>query len=310
MRPESRQPSLLVSPQREQGHALLALPAHFLNTLIRKRDHCMNTKSSQALFNLTGRVALVSGAARGLGRAMALALAEASADLMLADRDGDGMRQTAETIAGLGRRAIPVTCDVSQPEQIRAMFVNLDREFGRIDFLGNVAGDGVLGKPEEISLDDVERTWRNLVYGRFCCCQEAGRRMLKAGQGSIVNIGSIAGVTALGRSHIAYSMAMGAVIQMTRELSTEWSGRGVRVNAILPAQVVNPGLQERMSADPNLRAKFLNGIPANRLGHPDDIKGLSVFLASDASSWITGVLIPMDGGNLAMNAGGTRGVTG
>jgi NAD(P)-dependent dehydrogenase (short-subunit alcohol dehydrogenase family) len=94
---------------------------------------------------------------------------------------------------------------------------------------------------------------------------------------------------------------------MTRELSTEWSGRGVRVNAILPAQVVNPVLEQRMAADHNLRAKFLSGIPAGRLGRPEDIQGLAVFLASDASSWITGALIPMDGGNLAMNAGGSTG---
>ncbi|HMF18898.1 MAG TPA: SDR family oxidoreductase, partial [Gemmataceae bacterium] len=136
-------------------------------------------------------------------------------------------------------------------------------------------------------------------------CQEAGRRMLAAGRGSIVNIGSLASITAMGRGHIAYSMAMGAVAQMTRELSTEWSGRGVRVNAILPAQVVNPGLEKRMAEDPNLRDQFLSGIPTGRLGKPDDIKGLAVFLASDASAWITGALIPMDGGNLAMNAGGS-----
>ena len=129
--------------------------------------------------------------------------------------------------------------------------------------------------------------------------------MLAARRGSIVNIGSLASVTALGRGHIAYSMAMGAVAQMTRELSTEWSGRGVRVNAILPAQVINPGLQARMSADPDLRGRFLSGIPAGRLGRPEDIQGLAVLLASDASEWITGALIPMDGGNLAMNAGGS-----
>ena len=261
------------------------------------------------MFDLSGRVALVSGAASGLGRAMSLALAEAGADLLLADLNCDGARSTAEEISKFDRRALAVSCDVSDPKQIRAMFAQLDREFGRIDFLGNVAGEGVLGRPEDISLDDIERTWRNLVYGRFCCCQEAGQRMLKAGRGSIVNIGSLASITALGRGHIAYSMAMGAVAQMTRELSTEWAGRGVRVNAILPAQVLNPSLEKRISADATLKEKFLSGIPSGRLGQPDDIKGLAVFLASDASSWITGTLIPMDGGNLAANAGATIGVS-
>jgi NAD(P)-dependent dehydrogenase (short-subunit alcohol dehydrogenase family) len=101
-------------------------------------------------------------------------------------------------------------------------------------------------------------------------------------------------------------MAMGAVAQMTRELSTEWSGRGVRVNAILPAQVLNPGLERRMRENPPLRDTYLRGIPAGRLGRPDDIKGVALFLASDASAWVTGALIPMDGGNLAMNAGGSH----
>jgi NAD(P)-dependent dehydrogenase (short-subunit alcohol dehydrogenase family) len=130
--------------------------------------------------------------------------------------------------------------------------------------------------------------------------------MIPRGRGSIVNIGSLASVTALGRSHIAYSMAMGAVAQMTRELSTEWAAHGIRVNAILPAQVTNPGLAQRMAEDPALRDHFLSGIPRGRLGEPTDICGLAVLLASDASNWITGALIPMDGGNLAMNAGGTR----
>jgi len=162
-----------------------------------------------------------------------------------------------------------------------------------------------MAKPEEIELEMVEQVFRNLVFGRFCMCQEAGRRMLKAGRGSIVNIGSIASQTALGRSHIAYSMAMGAVVQMTRELSTEWSGRGVRVNSILPAQVMNPSLEKRIAADPKLKDRFLSGIPRGRMGEPNDIQGLIVLLASDASNWITGTIIPMDGGNLAANAGAT-----
>lgn len=257
-------------------------------------------------FDLTGRVAIVSGAASGMGRAMATALAEYGADLIIVDLNEAGLQQTAETIRALGRKAIPATCDISQPEQIRGLFGTLDREFGRIDFLGNVAGEGILGKPEDIPLEAVEQTWRNLVFGRFCMCQEAGRRMIKAGRGSIVNIGSLASITAMGRSHIAYSMAMGAVAQMTRELSTEWAAHNVRVNAILPAQVLNPSLEKRIAADPSLGERFLMGIPRGRLGHPDDIKGLAVLLASDASNWITGALIPMDGGNLAMNGGGSR----
>ena len=259
--------------------------------------------TTSQLFDLTGRVALVSGAASGMGRAMSIALAEAGADLMLVGRNLARVEKTAGEIEKLGRRAVAVECDVSQPEQIRHLFAQLDREFGRIDFLGNVAGDAVLGAPEEIPLEAIEQTWRNLVYGRFCACQEAGKRMLAAGRGSIVNIGSIASLTAMGRGHIAYVMAMGAVAQMTRELSTEWSGRGVRVNAILPAQVINPSLERRMTEEPALRDRFLSGLPRGRLGEPDDIKGLAILLASDASSWITGALIPMDGGNLAMNPG-------
>ena len=257
------------------------------------------------LFDLTHKVAVVSGAARGLGRAMSLALAEAGADLLLVDLNETGVRETAGEIAAMGRRAIPAVCDVSDPARIRALFRQLDAEFGRIDFLGNVAGEGILGPPEDIRLEDVEQVWRNLVFGRFCACQEAGRRMLAAGRGSIVNVGSLASVTALGRGHIAYSMAMGAVAQMTRELSTEWSGSGVRVNAILPAQVLNPGLEKRIAENPGLRDQFLSGIPAGRFGRPDDIRGLAVLLASDASAWITGALIPMDGGNLALNGGGS-----
>lgn len=262
---------------------------------------------SHSLFDLTGRVALVSGAAQGMGRAMAVALAEAGADVMLTDLNEAGVQATADHIQQLGRRALATSYDVTDIEQIRAMFARLDAEFGRIDILGNVAGPGYLSSPEDIPLEQYEQVIHGLLVARFCCCQEAGRRMLAQGKGSIINIGSLASITALGRGNFAYSVGMGGVAMMTRELSTEWAGRGVRVNAILPAQVLNPGLQERMTQDANLEAMFLRGIPAGRLGTPDDIKGLAIFLASDASGWITGALIPMDGGNLAMNGGGTVG---
>lgn len=259
------------------------------------------------LFDLSGRVALVTGAAQGMGRATAIALAEAGADLLITDINAEGLQATANNIGELGRRVLPVPGDITSVDFVRSMYAQLDREFGRIDVAANIAGPAQLAKPDVISLELMEKIIFGLVIARFCSCQEAGRRMLAAGKGSIINISSIGGVTALGRGNFPYSVGMGGVAQMTRELSTEWSGRGVRVNAILPAQVMNPGLEQRIQADPNLAATFLRGIPMGRFGKPEDIKGLAIFLASDASAWITGAIIPMDGGNLAMNAGGTAG---
>jgi NAD(P)-dependent dehydrogenase (short-subunit alcohol dehydrogenase family) len=260
-----------------------------------------------SMFSLAGLVAVVSGAAQGMGRATALALAQHGADVVLVDRNQAGAEATAAQIQSLGRQTLVTGTDVSDPEAIAELFRQVDAQFGRVDFLGNIAGDGYLAKPEDLTIADLHRVLQNLVIGRFAMCQEAGRRMLAQGRGSIMNIGSIASSTALGRGHIAYSMAMGAVLQMTREMSTEWSYRGVRVNCVLPAQVVNPSLAARMIDDPTLEGRFLRGIPAGRLGQPEDIMGLAVFLASDASSWITGTIIPMDGGNTAMNSGGTPG---
>jgi len=262
---------------------------------------------TKSRFDCSGKVAVVSGAAQGMGQATAVALAEAGADVALVDRNLAGAEGTAATIRAMGRQALVSTADVSDPKSIAELFRQVDAQFGRVDFLGNIAGDGHLAKPEELRMEDLHRVLQNLVVGRFAMCQEAGRRMLARGRGSIMNIGSLASTTALGRGHIAYSMAMGAVVQMTRELSTEWSARGVRVNAVTPAQVTNPSLIARMEQDPALEGRFLRGIPAGRMGRPEDIMGLAVLLASDASEWITGAIIPMDGGNLAMNAGGTPG---
>lgn len=262
---------------------------------------------THSMFDLSGKVAVVSGAAQGMGQATAIAVAECGADVVLVDRNLDGAEATADVIRSSGRRAVVEATNVSDPEAIADLFCRVDDEFGRVDFLGNIAGDGHLCKPEDLTISDLHRVLQNLVVGRFAMCQEAGRRMLSQGRGSIMNIGSLASTTALGRGHVAYSMSMGAVVQMTRELSTEWSSRGVRVNAVTPAQVTNPSLLARMEKDPALEGRFVNGIPAGRMGVPSDIKGLAVLLASDASEWITGAIIPMDGGNLAMNAGGTPG---
>jgi NAD(P)-dependent dehydrogenase (short-subunit alcohol dehydrogenase family) len=262
---------------------------------------------NKSMFDLSGKVAVVSGAAQGLGQATAIALAEHGADVVLVDRNSSGAESTAQSIRASGRNVMVASTNVSDPDAIAELFQMVHSEFGRVDFLGNIAGDGCLAKPEDLEIEELHRVLQNLVVGRFAMCQHAGRQMLKQGYGSIMNIGSLASSTALGRGHIAYSMAMGAVLQMTRELSTEWSHRGVRVNCVTPAQVVNPSLSARMQQDPNLESQFRCGIPAGRLGKPQDIKGIAVLLASDASEWITGAIIPMDGGNMAMNAGGTPG---
>ena len=257
------------------------------------------------LFDLSGRVAVITGSAQGMGRAMAIALAEAGADLVLLDRNAPGIEATAHTIQALGRKALPLPGDVTDTDHLDHVFATIDREFGHTDILGNVAGDAKAGPAETMALADIQRNFHNLVITRYYTCQLAGRRMLAQNRGSIISIGSISGVSSLGREQSVYGMAMAAVIHMTRELSTEWAPRGVRVNCILPAQVLGAnGLGPRMDADPWLRDTFLRGIPAGRFGQPDDIKGLATLLASDAASWITGAIIPMDGGNTAMNAGG------
>jgi NAD(P)-dependent dehydrogenase (short-subunit alcohol dehydrogenase family) len=259
------------------------------------------------LFDLTGKLAVISGAASGLGKASAVALAAHGATVVMLDRNEDGLAATAKEIEAAGGRAVGRVHDTSDVEAAHRLFEWIDTEFGRVDFLANIAGDGLMADPLTITPEQIRQVLENLVVGRFAHCRQAACRMIRQGGGSIVNIGSIGGVSSLGRGHIAYAMAMGAVAQMTRELSTEWASRGVRVNAILPAQVMNPGLEQRIAADPAMERKFLSGIPRGRLGTPADIQGLIVLLASDASSWITGTLIPMDGGNLAMNAGGTIG---
>lgn len=259
------------------------------------------------MFDLTDRVAIVSGTANGMGNAMATVFAEAGANLVMLDLDTAKNEDAAHTLAKLGHRTIPLTCDVSKYSDVDRVYEVIDKEFGgRVDILGNVAGNGVQRAAEEITMDEMLYVFQSLVFGRYYSTQQAGRRMLKQGKGSIMSIGSIAGVSSLARQQSAYGMAMASVIHMTKELSTEWSGRGVRVNAILPAQVVNPnnGLGDRMEREPMLRDTFLHGIPRGRFGQSDDIKGLALWLASDASAWITGAIIPMDGGNLAMNAGG------
>jgi NAD(P)-dependent dehydrogenase (short-subunit alcohol dehydrogenase family) len=262
------------------------------------------------LFDLSGRIAVVTGAASGLAQGIAIAFAEYGADLVAADIDESGLRTTHDKITALGRRALTVLCDVSKTQEVDALFAEVDKAFERVDILVNGPFWFNRVKPEEVTYDDWNRCLAISLTGYFLCAQAAGRRMIRQGTGgSIINISSIAGNSALGRGNFPYSVAKGGIDQMTRELATEWAKHNIRVNALKPVQMKTPSVKAWLTdpkTDPNLIAHLLEGIPMNRLGEVEDILGPAIFLASDAAAFVTGVLLPVDGGNLALNAGGSH----
>lgn len=269
---------------------------------------------SENLFDLTGKVANVTGASAngGIGHAIAVGFAQHGADVVVSDIDDEGTIVTGKEIEALGRKALVAHCDVSKPEEVENLFAEADKHFGKIDILVNVPFSFTeRSRPHQLSLEAWDRTLAVSLTGYFLCARQAISRMLEQGAGGcIINIGSIAGVSGLGRGNFPYSCAKGGVSQMTKELAVEYAGQGVRVNAILPAQVLTPGLEAQL-ANPRIdrdrmMARFLVGIPINRLLRPEEFVGPAVFLCSDASSAVTGVLLPVDGGNTAMCAGGSH----
>jgi NAD(P)-dependent dehydrogenase (short-subunit alcohol dehydrogenase family) len=179
-----------------------------------------------------------------------------------------------------------------------------------VDILVNAPYTFARVKPEELTLDEWNKAIAVCLTGFFMCSQQAGRRMIAQGTGgSILNIGSIGGQNSLGRGNFVYGVAKSGVHQMTRELATEWAKYNIRVNAILPSQTRTAGVRrwlEDPKTDPKTVDRLLVGIPMNRLGEPEDMVGPAIFLVSDAACYVTGTLLPVDGGNLALNAGGSH----
>ncbi len=246
-------------------------------------------------FDVAGRVALVTGAARGLGRAIALALAEAGADVALGLRDRAADGGLAAQIEALGRRALPLQMDMSQMAQIGPAVHAAAARFGRLDILVNNAGIAPRNPAEDVREDDFDATVAVNLKGTFFASQAAGRLMIGQGYGRIINVGSQAGAVALPGESV-YCMTKAAIAHLTRCLAVEWGQHGITVNAVAPTFIRTPGTAAALS-DPQFRADVIERIAAlHRIGEPPEVAGVVVFLASPAASLITGETILIDGG--------------
>ena len=252
------------------------------------------------LFDLTGKVALVTGGSRGLGFQMASALAEAGAALAIAARKADELERAAAQLRASGYRVLAVPCDVSRSEQIGVAVARMLEEYGRIDILVNNAG-ATWGAPAlDMPLDAWRKVMETNVTGTFLMTQAVGRSMIEAGRpGKVVNVASIAGLVGTDAGvmdAVGYSASKGAVIALTRDLAVKWAPHGVTVNAIAPSFF--PSKMTRWLIEHREDA-LRSTIPMGRLGGEDDLKGAVVFLASPASNFVTGHVLVVDGGATA-----------
>ncbi len=246
-------------------------------------------------FRLDGQVALVTGAARGLGRASALALAQAGADVALGLRNASTGQPVVDEIAAVGRRALPLQMDVTRLPEIRAAVDRTLDHFGRIDVLVNNAGIGPPNPAEQVSEEDFDRTIAVNLKGTFFCSQAVGRTMLLAGRGgAIVNLSSQAGFVGLPTESV-YGMTKAGIAHLTRCLAVEWGPQHIRVNAVAPTFIRTPGTVKWLGDDA-FRTDLMSRIPLGRVGEPVDVAGAVVFLASPAASLITGATLLVDGG--------------
>jgi NAD(P)-dependent dehydrogenase (short-subunit alcohol dehydrogenase family) len=263
-----------------------------------------------ALFDLTGRVAVLTGGGGALGRVSAAGLARAGASVVVVDVQAAYAQSVADEIAATGAKAIGIGADLASEAEVERVFAEVDSTFGRVDILVNAISSAVdRHAPEDFPADTWDFMMAANLTSFFLTSKAAAHRMIAAGRGgSIINFSSIAGVTALGRGNLAYSVAKGGVTQLTRETSYAWAQHNIRVNAILPCQFRNAWWTGNLS-DPErapLVERVTSAIPLGRLGEAEEIVGPVLFLASDASSMVSGILLPVDGGNLAMNAGASQ----
>ena len=249
---------------------------------------------SNPLFDLTGRVAIVTGASRGLGQAFARALARAGADLVVTSRDIDSLRPFAQEIEREGRRAVPVRLDVRDAESIRLMADAAHEAYGRIDVLVNNAGCNVRKRAADITWDDWNLVLDTNLRGAFFAAQAVARYMIPRRSGRIVNIGSVTSV--FGYAGLGpYGASRGGIRQLTMSLADDWGPHGITVNCLAPGWF-RTEQNKVLYEDPEWVEYLVERIPLKRPGQPQDLDGAVVFLASDASAYITGQTLLVDGG--------------
>jgi 2-deoxy-D-gluconate 3-dehydrogenase len=247
------------------------------------------------LFDLSGKVAVVTGGNGGIGLAMATGMAEAGAAILVAGRDAKKSAAAVRALKELGAEADQAEVDVSEAKACAALMQNAAKRFGRLDILVNNAGMSIRKRPETYTLEEWAKVMQTNLTSAFLCCQAAYPHMKKAGGGKIVNIGSMYSLfgAPLGAP---YAASKGGIVQLTRSLAASWAKENIQVNAVLPGWIDTALTRQARIDIPELDARVHARTPAGRWGEPDDHKGVAVFLASAASDFVTGASIPVDGG--------------
>jgi gluconate 5-dehydrogenase len=246
-------------------------------------------------FNLDGKVAVVTGGAGGIGQALALGLADAGADVVVASRDLKKLEKVADQIRAKGKKSLAISTDVTDEKSVANMVENAVKKFGHIDVLVNGAGLAIRKPADTFPVDEWQRVMDVNTRGTFLCCQAVGKVMLKQKSGKIINISSVRGRYGLPAGYAAYCASKGAVDTLTRTLACEWAKSNILVNAIAPT-VIETELTRELLADVEYAKTMKARIPMGRWGLTDDLIGPCVFFASDASNFVTGQILYIDGG--------------
>ena len=252
------------------------------------------------LFDLRGKAAIITGGGRGIGFKMAEGLAEAGANVVLCSRKIETCQKAAGEISKIGVKTLALACDVKSPQDVQRVIDNTIKEFSRLDILVNNSGASWGETPESYPLDGWRKVMDTNMTGAFLFSQSAGRVMIKQRSGSIINIASVMGLVGTESEvadAVAYSASKGALIAFTKDLAAKWAKYNIRINAIAPGWF--PTDMSRWILE-NRRSRVLAHIPLNRFGEVDELKGAVVFLASAASSYVSGIILPVDGGYLTI----------